>query len=79
MIISNHNGKLLKHLKSNINVKIGDYSLDIVNEFKYLGLVIDERLRFESHLKVIKETVICRLVTYKKIRYLIKKRSFTFI
>lgn len=41
MVISNHKGKQLKDLKSKIDVFIGDYKLDVVNEFKYLGLVID--------------------------------------
>lgn len=73
MILSNYNGKLLKDLKDNI--KIGDYKLDLVNEFKYLGLVMDERLKFESHIKSIKQSVMCRLVTFKNIRHLIERRE----
>lgn len=36
--------------KDNIKIKIGDTNIDRVNEIKYLGIIIDDKLNFESNV-----------------------------
>lgn len=75
MILSNLNGKTLKALKQGLRVEIGNESLEVVNEFKYLGMIVDERLKSESHIKMIKQAIFARLITFKKIRHLVERRE----
>lgn len=65
----------LRLLNQQIKVKIENEVLELVNEFKYLGVIVDERLKFESHIKMIKQLIIARLVILKKIRPLIERRE----
>lgn len=75
LIISNYTGGTLKALKSNTKVMIGNETLDLVNEFKYLGIIVDERLRYESHINMIKQSIFARLATLKRIRPLIEGKE----
>lgn len=75
MILTNHNGNALKALKQGTKIQIDNSLLETLNEFKYLGVIIDERLRYESHIKMIKQSIFARLATLKKIRPLIEQRE----
>lgn len=56
LILSNSTGKKLRELKSSVNIEIGAHSLDLVNEFEYLGITIDENIRFSSHTNCIRNS-----------------------
>lgn len=73
IIISNSTGKKLKEIKHDIKVKIGNYQLELVNEFKYLGITIDENLRFNSHIKCIKSLVLSKTRILQKVWWLLGK------
>ena len=42
---------------SNLNLLIGNQKIDIKNETKYLGVIIDTKLKFETHFKKVLEKV----------------------
>ena len=45
-----HKGKLTKDDK-NAEFKIGNEGIHIVNQFKYLGFIFTQQLRFSDHVK----------------------------
>lgn len=49
MIICNQQVRRQNPNLSKIVIKIGGEKLEIVNDFKYLGIIIDENLTFEKH------------------------------
>jgi hypothetical protein len=51
----------------NIEVKIGGQTIERVAEIKYLGVIIDDRLNFLSHLKYIKKKLHAKLAMFRKI------------
>ena len=40
-----------KHKQSNLTIKLNDHILERVNETKYLGIIIDEKLSWKPHIK----------------------------
>lgn len=46
-------------------------TLELVSEYKYLGILLDERLTFHNHLDTIKKRISQRLYLLKKIRWII--------
>lgn len=49
--------------------------LPVVSEYKYLGLMIDEALKFVKHLNLIKKAISYRMYVLKKIRWQIGFRD----
>lgn len=56
-------------LKKEINIKINRIRLDTVNEYKYLGIILDEKLTYISHIKMLKQYITGRMYTLKKVRW----------
>ena len=56
----------------NINLKINDQTLDIVDSYKYLGLILDSKMSFQKHLYHISGHVNYKLRKLKEIRHNIK-------
>lgn len=50
------------------NVFLGEAELDIVNEFKYLGVTLDSTLTFKSHVKNVTNTVKFNIENFRQIR-----------
>lgn len=60
MIISNSNQIKLKEMKNLIKIEIGGVAMEIVSEYKYFGITLNESLNFVSHMKMIKTKVLQR-------------------
>lgn len=58
-----------------LKIVIDDIELEIVNEYKYLGILLDSKLNFESHLKSLKQRMFSRLMTLQKIRWTISEKD----
>ena len=56
----------------NINLKINDQTLDIVDSYKYLGLILDSKMSFQKHLYHTSGHVNYKLNKLKEIRHNIK-------
>lgn len=63
MIFSKHPTKITRS-----NVFLGGEELMVVNEFKYLGVMLDSALSFKSHVKMVSNTVKYNLYNFKQIR-----------
>lgn len=59
--------------KRNLNnipkIYINNEEIDHVNHFKYLGVILDDRLNFDNHIKMLKQKITSRLFTLNKIRW----------
>ena len=53
---------------SHSNVFLRGQELDIVNEFKYLGVIYDSTLTFKSHVKKVANKVKFNLLNFKQVR-----------
>lgn len=62
MLFSSKLPKIHSELKKHINIRIGNVSLETVSEYKYLGILLDERLLFVKHVNYIISTISNRLL-----------------
>ena len=46
-----------KKIKRDITIMMDNYKLDRVSEIKYLGVILDESLKWKSHIKLIKSKI----------------------
>lgn len=53
----------------NLAIKIGNTCLDSVPEYKYLGVILDSKLQFVSHVNSIKQKISYRMATLRKVRW----------
>lgn len=58
---SNLTSPKLKTNKSEINIKICNYKLGVVNEFKYSAILIDKNLEYYSHMEMFKKSMAFRM------------------
>lgn len=56
---------------SNIDIRINQVKLDVVKTYKYLGIHLDQGLRFTSHVAKIKQQIYYRLYILKKVCWLL--------
>lgn len=75
MLFSNKPNKMHARLKKEICISIDGVRLDIVNEFKYLGMILDEKLTYTSHIKMLKQHITGRMFTLKKVRWVLNFRE----
>lgn len=68
MMFSNKPNKLHSKIKNEKEIRIDHIILDVVNEFRYLGITLDEKLTYTSHIKMLKQLISCRTYTLKKVR-----------
>lgn len=66
MLIGSH--YTLSHINNNFSVKVNNTQMDRVVEHKYLGVHIDEFLKWHSHVKVITKKISAGLAFLKSIR-----------
>lgn len=52
-----------------LNIKINGTLLPLVNEYKYLGLIIDDALKFTKHINMIKKSITYRMFILRKVRW----------
>lgn len=69
ILFSNKKGKCLKSLKQSINIKIADTHLEVMSDYKYLGIQLDQHLDYNSSIKYLKSTISQRHYLLKKIRW----------
>ena len=46
-----------KKLKKDITIMMDNYKLDRVSKIKYLGVILDESLKWKSHIELIKSKI----------------------
>lgn len=77
MLFSSKTTRIHNELKSNINISIQNVTLEIVSKYKYLGIILDEKLTFVKHINYIISTISNRLFTLKKKKTIYKHRYST--
>lgn len=75
MVLSGYSHKKTQKMKENVSVSIGKMNLELVISYRYLGLIIDERLTYNEHLKMVKGNIRKRSHLLKKIRWAINERD----
>ena len=77
MIISNQRISIPK------NIQLGEFTVEVVDEYKLLGVIIDSKLTFEKHVTYICRQINIKLFSIKRLFYLcssVKNQFFkTFI
>lgn len=63
--MSNKPSKLHTSLKG----KIDNNAMDVVNEYVYLGVILDEKLNYTCHIKMLKQIIKIRMMILKKVRW----------
>lgn len=56
-----------KGIIKDLNISIGDFKVQRIKEYKYLGLVLDENLSWEPHLYLIKRKITPMIYLIKRI------------
>lgn len=74
MLFSNKSIKLHDRIKEGINILINNIKLEIVGEYKYLGIILDENLNFSKHVNYLISLVSHRIYNLRKIRKYIDER-----
>lgn len=62
-----YNNKITKQI--NLDNKLNNLKLGIVSEYKYLGVILDAKLQFHSHISAIKQKVSSKMITLRKVRW----------
>lgn len=62
-------------IQSNTPICIANTKIDHVTEFKYLGVMLDTGLNFESHINMIKKKITSRMFTLKRIRWTLSRKD----
>lgn len=60
---------------SNIKVCIDSYNIEKASEYKYLGAIIDNKVKFNSFFKSIKQCICSRMITLRKVRYSLETKE----
>lgn len=61
LLFSNKRGRLNCKFKEKLSVTIGDYSMEMVSVYHYLGVILDEHLKYHIHMSMTKQQVAYRL------------------
>ena len=54
-----------------VNLKYKDSSIEHIKEFKYLGVMVDDKLTFKNHVDYVKKKAIPRLRMLHKYKYVL--------
>ena len=65
--------KLIKYKNINLTLKFNNSEIERVKEYKYLGLILDDKLTWNSHLKQIKNKLSKSLGILYKLRHILNK------
>lgn len=75
MFFSNKLPRVHNKIKEGINICINSIKLEIVQNYKYLGIILDEHLYFEKHVNYLISIISHRLYTLRKIRQYINEET----
>lgn len=75
MVFSTKRVRELNKLKQCVNIKLNDTVLEVVPSYKYLGILLDQRLDYEMHINYVKSKISQRHFVLRKIRWCIGFRE----
>lgn len=75
MLLSGYSYKKTQTIKRSVNINIGNTTLELVTSYRYLGLIIDERLTYTEHLNMIKSNIKKRSYLLRKVRWIINEKD----
>lgn len=75
MIFSTKRVRQLNELKQQVNIKLNDTTLEVVPTYRYLGILLDQRLDYEKHINYVKLRISQRHYVLRKIRWSIGFRE----
>lgn len=61
------------------SLKFGDKQIEVVKEYKYLGLIVDNNLNFSPHMNALIQNINYKTFQFYKLRKFISERSATHI
>jgi len=73
MIFGTH--QRLKSRVDNFNIQTNEYKIDVVNNFKYLGVILDQHLNWNDHVNMIIKSVSRRLGAIWRVRRFLDKKT----
>lgn len=56
-------------------INLDNMAIDRVEEFKYLGVILDKQLNFENHIRMVKLKSLCRMQTLRKVRWSLTEKD----
>ncbi len=59
----------------NLTVKTGNTDIEVVDSYKYLGVVLDKNLKFDNHVDYMKRKLVGRLRMLSKLRPILKETT----
>lgn len=75
MVLSNNTQKKLKELRKLVKIEVDGHVMDVITEYRYLGVILNQNLNYNSHIKMIKNNVLQRTYLLKEICYIIGERE----
>lgn len=75
MLFSHKSDKVINLLKADIRIMLGTTKLELVSQYKYLGIILDEKLLFVKHLSYLKGIISNKIYLLRKIRKYIDTKT----
>ena len=64
----------LTALRDDLTVSLNNETIDLVTEFKYLGIVLDKQLTFDKHVDYICRKIFVKIKMLGKVRQYISQK-----
>lgn len=71
MLFSHLKGQRHKNFMDNVDIRIMETKLDIVQSYKYLGIQLDSGLKFINHIAKVKQQIYYRLHILRQVRWIL--------
>lgn len=59
---------LKRNITDELQINIDKYKIEVVDEFKYLGVILDSKLKFDAHVRKMSKTIKTNLNCFRLIR-----------
>lgn len=70
------NSKIKKKIyRQSINIKMSNTLPENTPEYNYLRVIVDNKLSFGSHIKMIRQNFCSRMQTFKRVKYLLGTKN----